>query len=113
MNGTSRVAQPTHTTRTPLARGSSVPAWPTRLVPAQRTAMSTTRREVMPTGLLRLRRPTMAAGRRGRKVEGVEEVERVTPARRASEGRARIGLHLENRRNVLSRQTFSLARASG
>ena len=52
----SRVARLTPSTSTPVAIGSSVPAWPTLRVPASRRTRATTSCEVMPAGPCR-RRP--------------------------------------------------------
>ena len=57
ISSTSRVADPTQTTRTPEASGSSVPAWPTFARPTSRTTRSTTAREVIPRGLSTTRMP--------------------------------------------------------
>src|SRR6516165_9834666 len=54
----SRVALPTPTTRTPVASGSSVPAWPTRLVPVRRRSFATTSWEVHPAGLSMMSSPS-------------------------------------------------------
>src|SRR5436309_11195176 len=52
------------TTRTPVAIGSSVPAWPTRRVCASRRTRATTSCEVIPPGLSTMSRPDgHAAGR--------------------------------------------------
>ena len=45
------MAEPSAMTRTPEARGSSVPAWPTRRWPEARRIRATTSWEVGPTGL--------------------------------------------------------------
>src|ERR1700749_2059233 len=45
------------TTRTPVAIGSSVPAWPTRRGRARRRMRATTSCEVMPPGLSTMTRP--------------------------------------------------------
>ena len=45
------MAEPSAMTRTPEARGSSVPAWPTRRWPDARRIRATTSWEVGPTGL--------------------------------------------------------------
>src|SRR5579863_3436754 len=52
-----RVAFSTPTTRTPVAIGSRVPAWPTRLVPASRRIRATTSCDVIPPGLSTMTRP--------------------------------------------------------
>src|SRR5215467_8487717 len=54
----SRVALPTPTTSTPVASGSSVPAWPTRLVPVRRRSFATTSWEVHPAGLSMMSSPS-------------------------------------------------------
>src|SRR5689334_17722808 len=58
----SLVARPTSTSRMPVAKGSSVPAWPI-LVPLGRRylMMVTALAEDMPAGLSRLRMPFIAA----------------------------------------------------
>src|SRR5256884_7367746 len=48
-------------TRTPVAIGSSVPAWPTFFVPASRRTRATTSCEVMPPGLSTMTRPLALA----------------------------------------------------
>src|SRR5512146_2936291 len=53
----SRVPRPRRTTRRPVANGSSVPAWPTRLMPVARRTCDTTSCDVMPAGLSTSRRP--------------------------------------------------------
>src|SRR5947209_8731382 len=58
----SRVAAPTHSTSTPVASGSSVPVWPTRVPRGnQRRARSTAPREVRPEGLSRTSKPCAAS----------------------------------------------------
>ena len=52
-----RVAFSTPTTSTPVAMGSSVPAWPTRRVPARRRIRATTSCEVSPEGLSTMTSP--------------------------------------------------------
>src|SRR5215469_12959917 len=52
-----RVAFSTPTTSTPVAMGSSVPAWPTRRVPARRRIRATTSCEVSPAGLSTMTSP--------------------------------------------------------
>src|SRR5256885_398501 len=53
-----RVAAPRQRTRTPVASGSRVPVWPSRVPRGnQRCARSTAAREVSPGGLSRTRRP--------------------------------------------------------
>src|SRR5229473_2744801 len=54
-----RVAWPTQIGSTPLAAGSSVPAWPTRLCLSSLRTFATTSCEVMPVGLLMLSMPSM------------------------------------------------------
>src|SRR5690349_14990946 len=49
--GTTLVAAPTQTTRTPVASGSSVPAWPTRFSESARRTRATTSKEVSSRGL--------------------------------------------------------------
>src|SRR5262249_24430523 len=51
------VADRTASGSTPVASGSSVPRWPTRRVPSQRRAASTTSCEVQPPGLSTTRKP--------------------------------------------------------
>jgi len=52
-----RVAWPTHTSSTPVANGSSVPACPTRLILRTRRIQATTSCEVQPCGLSMFRMP--------------------------------------------------------
>src|SRR5579859_6048620 len=52
-----RVAFSMPMTRTPMAMGSRVPAWPTRRVCARRRTRATTSCEVMPPGLSTMTRP--------------------------------------------------------
>src|SRR6202034_338321 len=60
----SLVAFSTPMTRTPVAIGSSVPAWPTRRVWARRRIRATTSCEVMPPGLSTMTSPdSHGAGR--------------------------------------------------
>src|SRR6185437_13544294 len=62
----SRVAFSMPMTSTPVAIGSSVPAWPTRRVPARRRMRATMSCEVMPPGLSTMTRPdSQGAGRPG------------------------------------------------
>src|SRR5262245_16177684 len=58
MKSARRVARPRSTGSTPVANGSSVPAWPTRRWPARRRTRATTSCEVQPLGLSMLRMPT-------------------------------------------------------
>src|SRR3984885_2287622 len=60
----SLVAFSTPMTRTPVAIGSSVPAWPTRRVWARRRIRATTSCEVMPPGLSTMTSPDSHAGGR-------------------------------------------------
>src|SRR5499426_3022724 len=60
--GTSLVASRIASGSTPVASGSSVPRCPTRRVPSQRRAASTTSCDVQPTGLSTTRKP-IAPGR--------------------------------------------------
>src|SRR5690606_1822988 len=53
------------TTSTPLASGSSVPAWPTCRVPRRRRTRATMSKLVGPEGLSRMRTPCGVAGGRG------------------------------------------------
>src|SRR5579863_2991493 len=53
----SRVAFSMPTTSTPVAIGSSVPAWPTRRVCARRRTRATTSCDVRPAGLSTMSRP--------------------------------------------------------
>src|SRR5512146_1070532 len=55
-------------TRTPVAIGSSVPAWPTRLVCARRRTRATTSWDVIPAGLSTMSRPDGHGGGPGRSV---------------------------------------------
>ena len=55
---------PTPITSTPVALGSSVPAWPTRRSPSRRRSMPTTSWLVTPAGLSTTARPWTVAGRR-------------------------------------------------
>src|SRR5437588_985584 len=57
MKSASRVARPSRTGSTPSAKGSRVPAWPTRFWPASRRTLATTSCEVQPFGLLTFRMP--------------------------------------------------------
>ena len=59
----SRVAFSTPTTSTPVAIGSSVPACPTRRVPASRRTRATTSCEVRPAGLSTMSRPLVRGHR--------------------------------------------------
>ena len=58
-----RVAAPTPSTSTPVAIGSSVPAWPTRRVRASRRIRATTSCDVSPAGLSTTTSPSAPAGR--------------------------------------------------
>src|SRR3954452_16742310 len=60
----SRVTDPTPTSRTPVASGSSVPAWPTRRSPSWRRHTATTSWLVMPAGLSTTHRPWTGGGLR-------------------------------------------------
>src|SRR5215831_15781926 len=51
MCGMRRVARPSSTTSSPVAKGSSVPAWPARFAPVARRTTATTSCDVMPAGL--------------------------------------------------------------
>ena len=66
----SRVAPPTQTTNTPVASGSSVPAWPALAGRARRSTTSTACREVMPAGFFRLSRPASGVSHGSRCVCG-------------------------------------------
>src|SRR5205085_12337284 len=57
MKSARRVARPTSTGSTPVASGSSVPAWPTRFWPASLRTLATTSCEVQPLRLLTFRIP--------------------------------------------------------
>src|SRR5262245_28807136 len=57
MQSTSRVVEPMHTMRTPVAKGSSVPACPTLADCTSCFTWSTTQRDVCPRGLLIFKRP--------------------------------------------------------
>src|SRR5258706_10683242 len=59
--GSSRVARPRSRTRSPVAKGSSVPACPIRETPKARRAARTTSCDVMPAGLSTSRSPSVAA----------------------------------------------------
>src|ERR1700761_8547237 len=59
-----RVGFSTPMTRTPVAIGSSVPAWPTRRVWARRRIRATTSCEVMPPGLSTMTSPDSHGGGR-------------------------------------------------
>src|SRR5215472_9448454 len=94
----SRVAFPTPTTRTPVASGSSVPAWPTRLVPVRRRSFATTSCEVHPAGLSMMSSPSadwlvieaiLAAGRVRRGTVGVWVTGRLRAFPRRGEGLVR------------------------
>src|SRR3954471_3444977 len=60
----SRVTDPTPTSRTPVASGSSVPAWPPRRSPSWRRHTATTSWLVMPAGLSTTQRPWTVGGLR-------------------------------------------------
>src|SRR5450759_961218 len=62
-NSARRVADSKRMGRTPVASGSSVPAWPTRWAPVRRRRRLTTAKEVSPAALSTLSTP---AGNRGR-----------------------------------------------
>src|SRR3954471_9909099 len=49
--GSNRVARPTSSTRSPVAKGSSVPPWPILRVPTARRATATASCDVRPAGL--------------------------------------------------------------
>src|SRR5205823_8298393 len=57
-----RVARPTSTSSSPVANGSSVPAWPVRLRPSDRRTRATTSCEVVPGGLSARMRPSTSDG---------------------------------------------------
>src|SRR5438270_1272340 len=59
MYSTNRVAGPMATIKTPVASGSSVPAWPTLCGRTSRCTRLTTSRDVIPAGLSILSRPNM------------------------------------------------------
>ena len=59
-----RVTSPTPTTSTPVALGSSVPAWPIRRSPRRRRSMPTTSWLVTPAGLSTIDSPWTVGGRR-------------------------------------------------
>ena len=65
-----RVAVPTSKSRSPLANGSSVPAWPVLTPPSARRTAATTSCEVMPTGLSTSSTPSM--GLLGERLRGVQ-----------------------------------------
>ena len=54
-----RVAWPMQRGKTPVAMGSSVPAWPIRFSRVRLLSQATTLKEVIPSGLLMLRIPLM------------------------------------------------------
>src|SRR5579864_9364235 len=56
-NSARRVADSKRMGSTPVASGSRVPAWPTRLAPVTSRRRLTAEKEVAPAGLLRLRTP--------------------------------------------------------
>jgi hypothetical protein len=58
-NCASRVARPTSSTSTPVAKGSSVPVCPTRFSRSTRRARATTSCEVQPSGLSMMSMPSM------------------------------------------------------
>src|ERR1700722_16948494 len=60
-NRMSRVARPSPTSSTPVASGSSVPAWPTRRWPKMRRQRATTSCEVQPASLSTTTRPVTPA----------------------------------------------------
>src|SRR5687767_3838713 len=57
--GSRRVARPTRRTSSPVANGSSVPAWPTRRSPSERRVVATTSCDVIPAGLSTRRIPSL------------------------------------------------------
>src|SRR5258708_14470877 len=61
-NSASRVADSKRIGRTPVARGSRVPAWPTRWAPVSRRRRLTTAKEVSRAALSTLRTPEGNAG---------------------------------------------------
>src|SRR5260370_33291841 len=56
-NSANRVGDSKRSGRTPVASGSSVPAWPTRWAPVSRRRRLTTAKEVSPAALSTLRTP--------------------------------------------------------
>src|SRR5882672_8612829 len=62
-NSASRVADSNRMGRTPVARGSSVPACPTRCAPVSRRRRLTTAKEVSPAALSTLRTPVENGGK--------------------------------------------------
>src|SRR5690348_5578721 len=62
MSGTERVALPRQHTTTPVARGSSVPAWPVLTPPAARRTRRTTCIELQPSGLSTTSTPWIGGG---------------------------------------------------
>ena len=84
----SRVARLTPSTSTPVAIGSSVPAWPTLRVPASRRTRATTSCEVNPAGLSTTTRPDALGVVTRRRLVVVEVVELVVLVRLA----VRVGL---------------------
>src|SRR5450759_3431262 len=56
------VARPTSTSNSPVANGSSVPAWPVRMPPNERRTAATTSWEVSPAGLSIKRTPSIGRG---------------------------------------------------
>src|SRR5215467_8871615 len=107
----SRVALPTPTTSTPVASGSSVPAWPTRLVPVRRRSFATTSWEVHPAGLSMMSSPSAvwlvieAALPVGRDTIGVWVAGRLCAFPRRGQGLVRGA--------GLGHQLFHVARAFG
>src|SRR5882724_11972060 len=88
MYSTRRVATPTHTTRTPVASGSSVPAWPRRVSRGNHfCARLRAAREVMPWGLSRTSRPSVLGLRIG---IFYDEVGRVLSLRQDRSGLAEV-----------------------
>src|SRR5215468_4182477 len=94
----SRVALPTPTTSTPVASGSSVPAWPTRLVPVRRRSFATTSWEVHPAGLSMMSRPSAVW----------LVIEAVLPV-----GRDTVGVWVTGRHRAFARRGQGLVRGAG
>src|SRR3954451_14420949 len=86
-NRCARVARPTSTISSPVANGSSVPAWPTRRMPgSSRRTIATTSCEVFPAGLSTRITPSMrTASLELRGDLAAQEVDQLVPGHRRAE----------------------------